>query len=128
MAAGADPSGYPLAPVVADMDEPSDLWDVHPLAAAAPLIRDCLAATAYASQHLIVVSDADGVLLWIDGDPRVRFSAADSMNFAEGALWSEPGAGTSVVGTAWRPTTLCRSSQLSISARSSSAGPVRRPG
>ena len=26
--------------------------------------------------------------------------AADSMNFAEGSLWSEPGAGTNAIGTA----------------------------
>src|SRR6202022_633353 len=56
--------------------------------------------TADESAHLIVVSDADGVLLWIDGNARIRLAAADSMNFAEGALWSEPGAGTNAIGTA----------------------------
>jgi hypothetical protein len=66
----------------------------------APLIRACLAATAEESSHLIVVSDAEGMLLWIEGDPRVRLRAADSMNFAEGTLWSERGAGTNAIGTA----------------------------
>jgi hypothetical protein len=99
-AAGVDPSGHRIAPVVADADEASARWEIHPLADMAPLIRACLAATADESQHLIVVSDANGVLLWVEGNARVRMRAADSMNFAEGALWSEGGAGTNAIGTA----------------------------
>ncbi|HET9124567.1 MAG TPA: GAF domain-containing protein [Solirubrobacteraceae bacterium] len=99
-AAGVDPSGGRMAPVVADADEASARWEIHPLAEMAPLIRACLAATADESQHLIVVSDANGVLLWLEGHARVRLRAADSMNFAEGTLWSEGGAGTNAIGTA----------------------------
>jgi hypothetical protein len=99
-AAGVDPSGGRMPPVVADADEASARWEIHPLAEMAPLIRACLAATADESQHLIVVSDANGVLLWVEGNAQVRLRAADSMNFAEGALWSEGGAGTNAVGTA----------------------------
>jgi hypothetical protein len=99
-AAGVDPSGLRIAPVVADADETTARWEVHPLAEMAPLIRSCLAATADESGHLIVVSDANGVLLWVEGSARVRMRAADSMNFAEGALWSEGGAGTNAIGTA----------------------------
>jgi hypothetical protein len=50
--------------------------------------------------HLIVVSDADGTLLWIEGPAGVRLDAAESMNFTEGAGWSESGAGTNAIGTA----------------------------
>jgi hypothetical protein len=99
-AAGVDPSGGQVAPVVVDADEASARWEIHPLADMAPLIRACLAATADESRHLIVVSDANGVLLWVEGNARVRLRAADSMNFAEGALWSEGGAGTNAIGTA----------------------------
>ena len=99
-AAGVDPSGLRIAPVVADADEASARWEIHPLADMAPLIRACLAATADESQHLIVVSDANGILLWVEGNARVRMRAADSMNFAEGTLWSEGGAGTNAIGTA----------------------------
>src|ERR1700761_2484571 len=99
-AAGVDPSGLRIAPVVADADEASARWEIHPLAEMAPLIRSCLAATADESQHLIVVSDAHGVLLWVEGNATVRLRAADSMNFAEGSLWSEGGAGTNAIGTA----------------------------
>jgi signal transduction histidine kinase len=98
--AGVDPSGSHLAPVAADRDEASARWGAHPLAEAAPLIRDCLAAVADESGHLIVVSDATGVLLQLEGDAGVRSRAADSMNFTEGALWSENAAGTNAVGTA----------------------------
>ena len=40
------------------------------------------------------------MLLRVGGDARVRMRAADTMNFAEGALWSEGGAGTNAIGTA----------------------------
>jgi signal transduction histidine kinase len=86
--------------VTAERDEASERWEAHPLGTAAALIRDCLGSIADASDHLIVVSDANGVLLQVDGDARVRSQAADSMNFTEGALWSETGAGTNAVGTA----------------------------
>ena len=39
------------------------------------------------------------MLLWVEGK-RACASRADSMNFAEGALWSEGGAGTNAIGTA----------------------------
>src|ERR1700742_1288586 len=99
-AAGVDPSGLRIAPIVADADETTARWEIHPLAETAPLIRACLAASADESRHLIVVSDANGILLWVEGNPSVRLRAADSMNFAEGTLWSEGGAGTNAIGTA----------------------------
>jgi signal transduction histidine kinase len=86
--------------LTADRDEAFARWDLHPLREAAPLIRACLGGIADESAHLIVVSDAAGVLLQLEGNARVRSLAADSMNFTEGALWSENGAGTNAVGTA----------------------------
>ncbi|MGA9858277.1 MAG: GAF domain-containing protein, partial [Solirubrobacteraceae bacterium] len=99
-AAGVDPSGVRIAPIVADEDEASARWEMHPLAETAALIRSCLAASADESQNLIVVSDSNGILLWVEGNPAVRLRAAESMNFAEGTLWSEGGAGTNAIGTA----------------------------
>ena len=98
--AGVDPSGSRLAPAAVDRREASERWDLHPLSEAAPLISACLSTPAAESEHLIVVSDAAGVLLQLEGNARVRSQAADSMNFTEGALWSEEGAGTNAVGTA----------------------------
>ena len=99
-AAGVAPTGNRFAPVVADEQDTHDLWEDHPLGRAYPLIRDCLAATAEEGGYLIVVSDADGVLLSIEGSAAIRMRAAEVMNFAEGTLWSEPGAGTNAIGTA----------------------------
>jgi hypothetical protein len=99
-AAGVDPSGRRLAPVVTDRAEARSLWEEHPLAAAAPLIHDCLASAADHAASLTVISDAAGLLLHVAGSASVRSRAADAMNFAEGTLWSEPGAGTNAIGTA----------------------------
>ena len=85
---------------VADDDEAAARWEVHPLVTSAPLIRECMAGIADDAAHLMVISDADGTLLWLEGAPRVRLAAANSMNFAVGALWSEGGAGTNAIGTA----------------------------
>jgi hypothetical protein len=99
-AAGVAPTGSRFAPVVAGEEETHDLWEDHPLGRAYPLIRSCLAATADEGGYLIVISDADGVLLSIEGSAAIRMRAAEVMNFAEGTLWSETGAGTNAIGTA----------------------------
>jgi hypothetical protein len=99
-AAGVDPTGGRLAPVVADERETHERYQEHPLAGAAPLIRECLLAIADAAGYLIVVSDANGMLMTIEGSTPVRLRAAGDMNFAEGTLWSEGGAGTNAIGTA----------------------------
>ncbi len=98
--AGVDPFGRMSAPSLADPAGARSLWGEHPLSAAAPIIRQCLSETADEADHLMVVSDADGLLLSVQGSARTRGRAADMMNFAEGALWSEAGAGTNAVGTA----------------------------
>jgi MmoB/DmpM family len=98
--AGVDPHGYALAPAVVAPGDVHDCWEQHPLAAAGPLVRECLRETAIESGHLVVVADAEGTLLLVDGDVRVRSRAADMMNFAAGTLWSERGAGTNAIGTA----------------------------
>jgi signal transduction histidine kinase len=98
--AGIDPSRSRAPTLFADRREVRERWDGHPLEAAAPLIRRWLGPLADESEQLIVVSGADGLLLWLDGDARVRSTAADAMNFVEGALWNEAGAGTNAIGTA----------------------------
>jgi hypothetical protein len=99
-AAGIDPTGHQLAPVVADEDETQMLWEEHPLARTATLIHACLAEITEEAEHLIVITDAQGLLLSVEGSTRLRLRAADHMNFTEGTLWSEPGAGTNAIGTA----------------------------
>ena len=98
--AGVDPTGRQAAPSVVELEGVRDLWHDHPLAAAARSSSECMALASVEADHLTVVSDADGMLLSIRGDTRLRNRAADDMNFVEGALWSESGAGTNAVGTA----------------------------
>lgn len=98
--AGVDPTGRFTAPVVADSSGVAGRWTDHPLRAAMPIVRECLTEAGEAADQLTVVSDADGLLLWVDGSHGTRGRAADDMNFAEGALWSEAAAGTNAVGTA----------------------------
>jgi hypothetical protein len=100
LAAGVDWTGHRLAPVVTDEQEAHELYEEHPLGRHSSLIHACLSAMADEMGYLIVVSDATGVLLSIEGSPAVRMRAAGDMNFVEGVLWSEPGAGTNAIGTA----------------------------
>jgi hypothetical protein len=48
---------------------------------------------------LLVVTDADGVILWRTGGPAV-LRRADSLGFGEGAAWTESIVGTNAIGTA----------------------------
>jgi hypothetical protein len=54
---------------------------------------------ADAAGHIMVVTDAEGRVLWRDGSHAVRRSA-DRLGFAEGASWSEEVVGTNAIGTA----------------------------
>jgi hypothetical protein len=48
---------------------------------------------------LLVVTDADGVILWRVGGPAV-LRRADALGFGEGAIWTESTVGTNAIGTA----------------------------
>jgi hypothetical protein len=61
------------------------------------------------------------MLLRISGDTHLRSRAADEMNFVEGALWSESGAGTNAVGTA-----LAAAHAVQVFAAEHFAEPVQR--
>jgi signal transduction histidine kinase len=98
--AGLDPSRSRASTLFEDRRDVGELWATHPLQVAAPLIRRWLGPVAEGREQVIVVSDAEGLLLWLDGDVRVRSMAADTMNFVEGSLWSEVSAGTNAIGTA----------------------------
>ncbi|MCF6509667.1 GAF domain-containing protein [Blastococcus sp. MG754426] len=72
---------------------------VSPLALVADELRQVLGSPAEASSFLVVVTDADGVILWREGSARVR-SRADALGFTEGARWTEGAVGTNAIGTA----------------------------
>ncbi len=98
--AGVDPTGRLRAKSVCELTGAREMWDEHPLQRTSPLIEQCMAETLLDADNLLVVSDADGMLLHIAGETRLRNRAADDMNFVEGALWSEGSAGTNAIGTA----------------------------
>ncbi len=97
--AGVRPEGH-IPPRVHDQDELHEYREAHPLAAMMPTLRHLLLDVAEAARHLVAVCSADGELLWVEGPARIRVAAEDTMNFAEGTLWSEEGAGTNALGTA----------------------------
>jgi hypothetical protein len=70
-----------------------------PLHQVLPELRASLTAVAEDARHVMVVTDADGVLLWREGSTRVRHRA-DALGFTEGARWTEGTVGTNAIGTA----------------------------
>src|SRR3954452_15248332 len=89
--AGVDPSPSGSAPVVADDDEAAARWEVHPLVTVAPMIRESLVNIADDAAHLMVISDADGTLLWLEGASSVRLGGGPSLEFAGGGVGGEKG-------------------------------------
>jgi hypothetical protein len=88
-----------LAPLAISAEEASRRWEDSPLRLAEPLLRDLLADVAGAGQQVVLVCDADGTMLWIDGDPGV-LEEAPAIHLERGSDWSEGGAGTNAMGTA----------------------------
>ena len=89
----------------ANAREPLPLSEVErrrrgsPLSLVVDELRQVLVSVADASSFLMVVTDAEGVILWREGSARVR-SRADALGFTEGANWSEGVVGSNAIGTA----------------------------
>ena len=98
-AVGIDPSRW-LAPIELDEEQADERLAEHPLGRLAAELQDTLAAISDDAEHLVVVSDGDGLLLSVEGNHRVREQAASEINFARGSRWSEEAAGTNAIGTA----------------------------
>src|SRR4051812_48429461 len=94
---GLDPLDL-LAPLETDAVEMAERWAAHPLGSLAHVLLARLGDIARDSQSLIVVSDASGLLLHIEGPDSLKSQAAE-MNFVEGARYSEAAAGTNGIGT-----------------------------
>lgn len=73
--------------------------DGHPMSIIRPVIRKLLVEDAADTGLLVAISDAEGRLLWVEGDATAKDRAL-TMNFAEGADWSEESKGTNAPGTA----------------------------
>ncbi len=95
---GVDP-GEPGAPLLLEAPEARERWREHPLSQMTEILQHALGGLLYEARHIVVVSDADGCLLWADGHPDV-LRAAERIRFWPGHGWSESAAGTNAVGTA----------------------------
>jgi len=93
---GVDPE-HPAPPVDISAVDLTSLRRDHPLAVAIPVVRSLLIEPE--AGWIAALTDAEGRLLWIDGDREVR-AAVERVGFVEGALWREDVAGTNAPGTA----------------------------
>ncbi|WP_262064397.1 GAF domain-containing protein [Streptomyces sp. STR69] len=126
---GVHPDGSHLPPLRATAAELTAYRRAHPLAAALPLFRELLGDGAADDGHVFAVADADGTLLWVEGDS-ATIERGERMHFAEGAVWSEARAGTNAPGTALelgRPVQIVTGEHYSSAAHawSCAAAPVR---
>ncbi|MEV0912528.1 GAF domain-containing protein [Streptomyces hokutonensis] len=96
---GVHSDGSRLPPLRATAAELTAYRRAHPLALVLPLFRELLGAGAADDGHVFAVADADGTLLWVEGDT-ATIERGERMHFAEGAVWSEARAGTNAPGTA----------------------------
>ncbi len=96
--AGVDPERHE-PPRIEDRDEIDERWRAHPLSRFAPLVEKLLCDFAHDARHIVVISDADGRLLWSAGH-RAVLEASETIAFVPGSLWDEAAAGTNGVGTA----------------------------
>ena len=87
-----------LPPVEVDQPEVRDRWREHPLGSLEHVLAAQVRAVTEETQSLVVVSDASGLLLHIDGAAWLKERAAE-MNFREGARFSEAVDGTNGIGT-----------------------------
>ncbi|QHC24860.1 helix-turn-helix domain-containing protein [Streptomyces sp. GS7] len=69
------------------------------LASILPVLSGGLLPTADAAQQIMVVTDAEGRLLWREGSAPIR-RMADRLGFDKGADWTEGVVGTNAIGTA----------------------------
>ncbi|MEV5849122.1 transcriptional regulator [Streptomyces sp. NPDC051985] len=130
-ASGVRPDGGAPPPLRRTSAELDAYRRTHPLAAVLPLFRELLGSGAADDGHVFAVGDADGTLLWVEGDAGAM-ARAERMRFVEGAGWAERQAGTNAPGTALelgRPVQIVTGEHYSaaVHAWSCAAAPVRDP-
>ncbi|MFF4505039.1 GAF domain-containing protein [Streptomyces sp. NPDC001401] len=131
-ASGVRLDGQRLPPLRTTPEEVAAYRRAHPLAPVLPLFRELLGAGAADDGHVFAVGDADGTLLWVEGDS-ATVRRAERMHFTEGAVWSEAQAGTNAPGTALeleRAVQIVTGEHYSCAVHpwSCAAAPVRDPG
>jgi hypothetical protein len=98
LALGINPEGH--SPVhLHDVSEARSLGAGHRLASVIPPLSQMLADESAAGRHLLIVTDHQGEVLWRVGSGSA-LRLADSLEFVEGADWSESGIGTNAISEA----------------------------
>ncbi len=97
LAAAVDPE-LDAPPVVVDHDVLEAVRANHPLQAVLPVLRQTLTTIADEASHIMIITDAQGMILWREGSAVVR-RQADRVALSEGAVWSEDQIGTNGMGT-----------------------------
>lgn len=94
---GMDPGSAPaVAPLdAAELERRRTASRLTPLV---PHLRDALRPAVEAAGLMMVVTDADGRVLWREGGPDVR-RLADRLGFIGGSAWTEGNVGTNAIGT-----------------------------
>ncbi|MGO1884328.1 MAG: GAF domain-containing protein [Citricoccus sp.] len=124
------PAGRREPRMVSD-DALRDVRQEHPLSPVLPIIRRLLVDPAQDAGLIVALGNAEGQLLWVEGDPVARRRAED-MGFLPGADWSEASMGTSAPGVALysgRPVQVSRAEHFHpvVHPWSCSAVPLRDP-
>jgi hypothetical protein len=97
LAAHVDPD-HRTPPVIVHAADVAEYRDAHPLAEVLPLLRSTLVSIADEAMHMMLVTDAEGVVLWREGNSSV-LRAAEDVGMFPGTSWSEDAIGTNAMGT-----------------------------
>lgn len=97
LAAHVDPDHHVPRVVHADADM-AGLRATHPLHAVLPLLRSTLVSIADEAMHVMLVTDADGTILWREGATQLLRSA-DAAGLTPGFSVAESSIGTNAMGT-----------------------------
>jgi len=98
LAAGINPDAH-VPRHLHDVAEVVSLRRSHVLQDVMPALSELLADESNDGQHLLVMADANGEVLWRVGSPSA-LRRADTLDFVEGADWSETGIGTNAISEA----------------------------
>lgn len=96
---GMDPDHGRTLPDAADQAEVEHRRESGKLARVLPVLGDVLLPAAEDAGHVMVIVDAQGMILWQDGPSKIR-QHAERLGFQVGANWSERTVGTNAIGTA----------------------------
>jgi hypothetical protein len=97
LSAKIDPDSWEPPVTFRDSQLP-EVRAAHPLASCVPMLRETLLGAAGDLDQIMIVTDAEGTILWREGHPGVC-RAADQVRLSEGTRWSETSIGTNAMGT-----------------------------